>query len=226
MEAKIRFGGLVHDLECHVDNCLRIDEHGEIIGRNGGVKAWIADNVPELYGRYKTIMRYKALAKRLRQAAGIADPVPTAAVYDGAQGPGPRVAADGTRREAPRIDYYALDSHSRGQSWLNPRPESGLARPRAGLERSRSEEARPGVRLEGVRTRLEEARTRMERAGNVLERLFEAVDRWLDETPPSGLGSDDARQNESLSSASGADGTWLDGSPSAWGAGGVRRVIR
>ena len=33
VEAKIRFGGLVHDLECYVDNCLRIDERGEIVGR-------------------------------------------------------------------------------------------------------------------------------------------------------------------------------------------------
>ena len=77
VDARILFGGLVHDLECYVDNCLRFDDNGEIIGRNGGVKAWIATNVPELYGRYKTIMRYKSLAKRVRQAADIKDPVPT-----------------------------------------------------------------------------------------------------------------------------------------------------
>ena len=94
VEAKVRFGGMVHDLECYVDNCLKYDENGEICGRNGGIKAWIANNLPQLNGRYKTIMRYKALAKRLRQAAGIADPVPTSAVYDG------------TTKE-----YYAINSH-------------------------------------------------------------------------------------------------------------------
>ena len=93
VEAKVRFGGMVHDLECYVDNCLKYDENGEICGRNGGIKAWIANNLPQLNGRYKTIMRYKAFAKRLRQAAGIPDPVPTAAVYDGVR------------------DHYALDSH-------------------------------------------------------------------------------------------------------------------
>ena len=77
INARIFFGGLVHDLECYVDNCLKFDGNGEIVGRNGGVKAWIAENVPELSGRYKTIMRYKALAKRVRQVAEIRDPVPT-----------------------------------------------------------------------------------------------------------------------------------------------------
>lgn len=105
VEAKIRFGGMVHDLECYVDNCLKYDENGEICGRNGGIRAWIANNLPQLNGRYKTIMRYKALAKRLRQAAGIPDPVPTSAVYDGAP---VRVAVG----EGETLDYYALNSHS------------------------------------------------------------------------------------------------------------------
>ena len=112
VEAKIRFGGLVHDLECHVDNCLRIDEHGEIIGRNGGVKAWIADNVPELYGRYKTIMRYKALAKRVRQAVCVEDPVPTDALLDGVP-PAAKGGTCGHGRNGNSGDenYYAINSH-------------------------------------------------------------------------------------------------------------------
>ena len=81
-EAKILFGGMVHDLACYVDSCLRYDEAGSIVGRNGGIKAWIADNVPELRPRYKTIMRYKALAMRVRQAVGLEDPVPTSALLD------------------------------------------------------------------------------------------------------------------------------------------------
>ena len=86
-EAKVRLGGLLEDLECYVDNCLRFDPDGEIIGRNGGVKAWLREHVPGHSGHYKTLMRYKALAKRLRQAAGISDPVPASAVFDGPPAP-------------------------------------------------------------------------------------------------------------------------------------------
>ena len=83
VEAKLLFGGMVHDLACYVDSCLRYDGAGNIVGRNGGIKAWLADNVPELYPRYKTIMRYKALAMRLRQAMGVKDPEPTSALLAG-----------------------------------------------------------------------------------------------------------------------------------------------
>ena len=122
-EAKVRLGGLLEDLECHVDNCLRFGPDGEILGRNGGVKAWLREHAPELFCRYKTLMRYKALAKRLRQAAGIADPVPASAVFDGPPAPPPgRGDASGAgggdvpagraergRRDAR--DYYAVESH-------------------------------------------------------------------------------------------------------------------
>ena len=75
-EAKIRLGGLLEDLECYVDNCLRLGPDGEVLGRNGGVKAWLREHVPELFVYYKTLMRYKSLARRLRQAADVRDPVP------------------------------------------------------------------------------------------------------------------------------------------------------
>ncbi len=79
-ETAVRFGSLVHDLECYVDNSLLRDEAGAITGRRGGVKAWLQVNIPALYVRYTTVMRYKAMAKRLRQVTGLADPVPAAAV--------------------------------------------------------------------------------------------------------------------------------------------------
>ena len=75
-EAKIRLGSLLEDLECYVDNCLRFGPDGEILGRNGGVRGWLREHMPELSKHYKTLMRYKALARRLRQAVGIHDPVP------------------------------------------------------------------------------------------------------------------------------------------------------
>lgn len=81
-EDVIRFGGMVHDLEAYVDNSLSWtlakDGVTRKMRRMPGVKGWIAENCPELIGKYKTIMRYKALAKKLRQAADLVDPYPTA----------------------------------------------------------------------------------------------------------------------------------------------------
>ncbi len=104
-EAKIRLGGLLEDLECYVDNCLRFGPDGEILGRNGGVKAWLREHVPELFEHYKTLMRYKALAKRLRQATGIHDPVPTSAVFDAPPAPSTMKGKEGDE------NYYAQESH-------------------------------------------------------------------------------------------------------------------
>ena len=76
-EAMIRLGGMIHDLECYVDNYLKIDEFGKVIGRNRGIRGWLRDNMPELSAKYKTLMRYKALAVRLRQVTETKDPKPT-----------------------------------------------------------------------------------------------------------------------------------------------------
>ena len=81
-EAMIRLGGMLQDLECYVDNCLKFGESGEVVGRNGGIKGWIFDNLPELLPKYKTLMRYKAMAVRLRQATGTKDPKPTSAFLE------------------------------------------------------------------------------------------------------------------------------------------------
>ena len=159
VEAKILFGGMVHDLACHVDSCLRIDAEGNIVGRNGGIKAWIADNVPELSPRYKTIMRYKALAMRVRQATGAKDPEPTSALFGetsrtdakrgaecgfqddrhAARGGGQATAsameeaAEGGRtRRQPDENYYASDSHGRRDATSHGRRDAvpGQARTR------------------------------------------------------------------------------------------------
>ena len=81
-EAAIRFGSLLEDLECHVDNSLQFDEDGAIIGRRGGIKLWLKENIPALALVYSSVMRYKAAAKKLRQIAGIADPTPAAAMLE------------------------------------------------------------------------------------------------------------------------------------------------
>ena len=79
-EDAVRFGSMIHDLECYVDNSLLRDEAGAIVGRRGGVKAWLQENIPALYVRYTTVMRYKAMAKKLRQVVGLSDPVPAEVV--------------------------------------------------------------------------------------------------------------------------------------------------
>ena len=81
-KAMILLGGIMHDLECYVDNCLRFDEYGNVIGRNGGIRGWLKENVPELFPKYKTLMRYKALALRLRQATDTKDPKPTSKLLE------------------------------------------------------------------------------------------------------------------------------------------------
>ena len=84
----IRFGSLLEDLECHVDNSAIFDGDGNLVGRRGGIRRYLALNVPELSARYKTVMRYKALAKRFRQALGVQDPVPAAMLLPETDEPG------------------------------------------------------------------------------------------------------------------------------------------
>lgn len=79
-EALLRFGGLMEDLECYVDNSLLRDENGAIIGRRSGIKGWLQMEIPALYLVYSRVMAYKAAAKRMRQVLDIRDPLPLSAV--------------------------------------------------------------------------------------------------------------------------------------------------
>ena len=79
----LKFGGMVHDLACYVDSSLRFNQSKtKITGRNGGIKAWIRENVPELLPKYQTIMRYHVAAVKVRQHTQIHDPMPTAMIDD------------------------------------------------------------------------------------------------------------------------------------------------
>ena len=77
-EDALRLGSLLEDLECFVDNTLRFGADGQIVGRRGGIKRLFQREAPDLFGKYSTIMRYKAMAKRFRQACGTGEPVPPA----------------------------------------------------------------------------------------------------------------------------------------------------
>ena len=151
-EAAVRFGSMVHDLECYVDNSLLRDEAGAIVGRCGGVKAWLQENIPALYVRYTTVMRYKAMAKKLMQVTGLSDPVPAAVVLGestqedgcagsgcscgtgtgnaGAKGAGARekTAGDGER------DYGVYEISGKGTAGARakrPAPDLAVVRARA-----------------------------------------------------------------------------------------------
>ncbi len=80
--AAIRFGSLIEDLECYLDNSLIRNESGGIVGRRGGIKQWLQIEIPALYLRYTTVMRYKAAARKLRQIAGVGDPTPAARIVE------------------------------------------------------------------------------------------------------------------------------------------------
>ena len=105
-EAMVRLGGMIHDLECYVDNCLRFNERGDVVGRNGGIRGWLRENIPDLFPKYKTLMRYKALAVRLRQATDTKDPTPTSRLLDE---PRHEVVEEVVYRDDPVFEHIFLD---------------------------------------------------------------------------------------------------------------------
>ena len=77
-EEMIRFGSMLCDLDAYVDNSLLRNGDGEIVGRNPGIRGWLNANCQPLAAHYKTVMGYKAMAEKFRQAVGLADPYPAA----------------------------------------------------------------------------------------------------------------------------------------------------
>ena len=78
--ALLRFGSLLEDLECYVDNSLRKTDDGIIIGRRPGIKGWLQMNIPALHLKYSTVMAHKAVAKRMRQIVDLRDPIPLSTI--------------------------------------------------------------------------------------------------------------------------------------------------
>ena len=130
-EAAIRFGSLLEDLECYLDNSLRRNEDGVIVGRNPGVKGWLCDNLPEIYEKYTTAMRYKAVAKKLKQVADLADPTPTDVVL-----PQSAAAREGRERRDYGADEIAKERGDVGKPGGNV--ESKLAVPELSVVRARA----------------------------------------------------------------------------------------
>jgi hypothetical protein len=81
-EDLLRFGSLMEDLECYIDNSLIRDDSGAIIGRRSGIKGWLQMEIPALYTVYSRVMAYKAAAKRMRQIIELRDSLPLSYVLD------------------------------------------------------------------------------------------------------------------------------------------------
>ena len=105
----IRFGSLIEDLECYVDNTPYF-KNGQLVGRRGGIRRYLEREIPELYARYKTVMKYKALSKKFRQATGVADPVPAASLLPEENTQGQcRVNENSVRNEISRGDGSGME---------------------------------------------------------------------------------------------------------------------
>ncbi len=98
VESMVLLGSLMEDLECYVDNSPYFHEDGSFAGRRGGIRRLLQDEAPDLYAKYKTLMRYKALSKRFRQAVGVGDPMPASAVLPSSADAVETMAAAGPRR--------------------------------------------------------------------------------------------------------------------------------
>ena len=155
-EAMLRFGSLLEDLACYVDHGLRL-AGGRIVGRAPGIKGWLRENIPALALRYTTVMRYKAAAKKLRQVVELPDPIPVAAVLDGAGAP------EGTKPKEGTRDYGA--EKSQGSDAGEARSAPG----KSGIERETAILRARGVYLEA-----------MEGVPDVVTRVLERIDALLD----------------------------------------------
>ena len=123
----IRFGSMLEDLECYVDNSIVWSEDkGRIVGRRGGIRQWLRENVPDLSERYKTVMKYKALAKKFRQAVGIRDPIPATTVLPPAQPEKRNVSGpEKVEHEEGRTREYCSEHYRRKQRRVNRTETTG-----------------------------------------------------------------------------------------------------
>jgi len=146
-EDLLRFGSLMEDLECYVDNSLVRDDSGAIIGRRSGIKGWLQVEIPALYAVYSRVMAYKAAAKRMRQLVELQDPIPLSSILDFGRTP---------KSAQPIMQDYGEDEMNdcaKHDGWMcrNDGGESkriagnaGKRAKRNGVRRDAGLEARPG----------------------------------------------------------------------------------
>ena len=126
VEDMVRLGSLMEDLECHVDNSPYFREDGSFAGRRGGIRRLLQEEAPDLYARYKTLMKYKALSKRFRQAVGVGDPIPASSVLPSAE-EAMEARAAGSGGAADAAGASAGSAENCGGAVEGTVPEAGLS---------------------------------------------------------------------------------------------------
>ena len=126
VEDMVRLGSLMEDLECHVNNSPYFREDGSFAGRRGGIRRLLQEEAPDLYARYKTLMKYKALSKRFRQAVGVGDPIPASSVLPSAEAAVEAEAA-GSGGAADAAGASAGSAENCGGAAAGTVPEAGLS---------------------------------------------------------------------------------------------------
>ena len=133
VEEKIRLGSMLLDAEASADSSLRRDEYGTIVGRNPGLRGWIADNCPALMKHYQTLLGYRRLAAEFRDAHDLGDPCPAALLLGedpGAEAklpPRARALLPAARRRArkrlkePEAAAVKAFAEKLKRSWAEPR---------------------------------------------------------------------------------------------------------
>ena len=133
VEEKIRLGSMLLDAEASADSSLRRDEYGTIVGRNPGLRGWIADNCPALMKHYQTLLGYRRLAAEFRDAHDLGDPCPAALLLGedpGAEAklpPRARALLPAARRRArtrlkePEAATVKAFAEKLKRSWAEPR---------------------------------------------------------------------------------------------------------
>ena len=91
VEEKLRLGSMLLDAEAAVDSSLVRNGDGEIVGRRGGLREWIAETCPTLSGHYAALLGYRRMAAAFRAEHGLADPAPADLLLDAAPEPESRL---------------------------------------------------------------------------------------------------------------------------------------
>ena len=63
----LKFGEMMIELDNYVDNSFVFDDAGDIVARHPGMKGFLSEHCPHI--GYKTAMRYRILAMKVRSAA-------------------------------------------------------------------------------------------------------------------------------------------------------------
>ena len=175
-EDAVRFGSLVEDLECYIDNSLRRDEDGVIIGRNPGVKGWLRENIPVLALQYTTVMRYKAAAKKLKQIIDLSDPTPVDVVLQ----PEAETPAAGSQQgtgQSKMKDYGADEKFKKADGNTKSSTDTSPDVPVAGIPAAQDQTAVPSIEIVRARAIWEEI---IKGVGRSATALFERLDALTD----------------------------------------------